>query len=57
MHTIAIKYILSAMPGFIALRLCPELTIVPMNMKKYKEVSYKTREIFARFDPEFEVEY
>lgn len=29
----------AAMPGFIAKKLCPHLTIVPLNFKKYKEVS------------------
>lgn len=38
--------IIIAMPGFIALKLCPNLTIVPMNMKKYKEASNFTRYTF-----------
>eukprot|EP00026_Physarum_polycephalum_P004043 Phypoly_transcript_04060.p1 GENE.Phypoly_transcript_04060~~Phypoly_transcript_04060.p1 ORF type:complete len:702 (+),score=149.82 Phypoly_transcript_04060:86-2191(+) len=44
----------SAMPGFIALKLCPNLTIVRPDFTKYKEASYQTREIFARYDPKFE---
>ena len=43
----------SAMPGFIARKLCPELVFVRPNFKKYVEVAKITREIFARYDPEF----
>ena len=32
--------------GFIAKKLCPELVIVPVNMKKYAEVSEVIREVF-----------
>ncbi|XP_070599295.1 DNA polymerase kappa isoform X1 [Erythrolamprus reginae] len=39
----------AAMPGFIAKKLCPHLTIVPLNFKKYEEV----REILAEYDPQF----
>ncbi|XP_039219939.1 DNA polymerase kappa isoform X2 [Crotalus tigris] len=39
----------AAMPGFIAKKLCPHLTIVPLNFKKYKEI----REILAEYDPQF----
>ncbi|XP_048360039.1 DNA polymerase kappa isoform X2 [Sphaerodactylus townsendi] len=39
----------AAMPGFIAKKLCPHLTIVPLNFKKYQEV----REILAEYDPHF----
>ncbi|XP_062984010.1 DNA polymerase kappa isoform X2 [Elgaria multicarinata webbii] len=39
----------AAMPGFIAKKLCPNLTIVPLNFKKYEEV----REILAKYDPHY----
>jgi DNA polymerase kappa len=29
----------SAMPGFIAKKLCPELILLPHNFKKYNEIS------------------
>lgn len=43
----------AAMPGFIAKKLCPHLTIVPLNFKKYKEVSKEVRKILAEYDPNF----
>ncbi|XP_002187639.5 DNA polymerase kappa [Taeniopygia guttata] len=43
----------AAMPGFIAKRLCPHLTIVPLNFKKYGKVSKEVREILAEYDPSF----
>ncbi|NXO22160.1 POLK polymerase, partial [Cisticola juncidis] len=43
----------AAMPGFIAKRLCPHLTIVPLNFKKYGKVSKEVREILAEYDPNF----
>ncbi|XP_007439922.1 DNA polymerase kappa isoform X1 [Python bivittatus] len=43
----------AAMPGFIAKKLCPHLTIVPLNFKKYEEVSKEIREILAEYDPQF----
>ncbi|XP_058025217.1 DNA polymerase kappa isoform X4 [Ahaetulla prasina] len=43
----------AAMPGFIAKKLCPHLTIVPLNFKKYEEVSKQIREILAEYDPQF----
>ena len=37
---IARKYgVRSAMPGFIAKKLCPELILIPHNSKKYHEAS------------------
>ena len=39
----------SAMPGFKALELCPQLIIVPVRFGLYKEVSLKIRAIFGRF--------
>ncbi|CAG8501135.1 11342_t:CDS:2, partial [Cetraspora pellucida] len=43
----------SAMPGFIAKKLCPELIIVPCNFDKYRAVSKQIREIFSRYDPNY----
>ncbi|XP_062368930.1 DNA polymerase kappa isoform X2 [Cinclus cinclus] len=43
----------AAMPGFIAKRLCPHLTIVPLNFEKYGKVSKEVREILAEYDPNF----
>lgn len=39
----------SAMPSSQAVRLCPNLIIVPPNFSRYKEESYAVREIFRRF--------
>lgn len=44
----------SAMPGFIALKLCPHLRFVNLKFDMYKKYAMKTREVFARFDGEFE---
>eukprot|EP01114_Cavostelium_apophysatum_P014237 TRINITY_DN3641_c0_g1_i3.p1 TRINITY_DN3641_c0_g1~~TRINITY_DN3641_c0_g1_i3.p1 ORF type:complete len:592 (+),score=132.28 TRINITY_DN3641_c0_g1_i3:60-1835(+) len=43
----------SAMPGFIARKLCPELLIIPVNMEKYKVASERVQEVLAGFDPDF----
>ncbi|OAD72093.1 hypothetical protein PHYBLDRAFT_23578, partial [Phycomyces blakesleeanus NRRL 1555(-)] len=43
----------SAMPGFIALKLCPDLCILPHNFKKYQAASDKVRAVFAKYDPDF----
>lgn len=39
----------SAMPGFKALELCPELIMVPVRFDLYKSVSAQIRAIFGRF--------
>ncbi|MDE1223674.1 DNA polymerase IV [Vibrio aestuarianus] len=39
----------SAMPTAKALKLCPQLTVVPGNMDKYKTVSKQIHEIFSRY--------
>ena len=44
----------SAMPGFIARRLCKDLVIVKCNFEKYREVSHVFKEIIEQYDPEFE---
>ncbi|MEE6458568.1 hypothetical protein FKM82_000347 [Ascaphus truei] len=43
----------AAMPGFIAKRLCPNLTIVPLNFDKYRAVSKEVRKILADYDDNF----
>ncbi|KAJ1209255.1 hypothetical protein NDU88_004633 [Pleurodeles waltl] len=43
----------AAMPGFIAKKLCPGLTIVPPNFDKYRDVSKQVREVLADYDPNF----
>ncbi|KAH9524683.1 hypothetical protein Btru_027523 [Bulinus truncatus] len=44
----------AAMPGFIGLKLCPNLVLVKPNFKKYMAVSLEIREIFAQYDPNFQ---
>ena len=39
------------MPGFIAKKLCPSLTIVPCNFDKYIAVSKDIREVMSEYDP------
>ena len=43
----------SAMPGYMARRLCPELVIVPPDFALYTAVARTIREVFARYDPGF----
>ncbi|KAI8914753.1 polymerase-like protein, kappa [Powellomyces hirtus] len=43
----------SAMPGYIALKLCPELIICKLNFDKYTSVANTVREVFAIYDPKF----
>lgn len=43
----------SAMPGYIALKLCPHLKIIPLHFDKYRAASKKVRAIFAKYDPDF----
>uniref|UniRef100_A0A1I7UR96 DNA polymerase kappa n=1 Tax=Caenorhabditis tropicalis TaxID=1561998 RepID=A0A1I7UR96_9PELO len=40
----------AGMPGFISKKLCPELTLVPGNYKKYSEVSHQFSQIFMEYD-------
>jgi DNA polymerase kappa len=44
----------SAMPGFIAKKLCPNLVFVDCNFYKYKEVSKVFKGILAEYDKEYE---
>ncbi|KAG0194530.1 hypothetical protein DFQ28_009737 [Apophysomyces sp. BC1034] len=51
---VARKYgVRSAMPGYIALKLCPSLKIIPLHFPKYRAASAKVREVFAKYDPDF----
>lgn len=43
----------AAMPGFIALKLCPDLLIVSPNFHKYQQVSEEVKEVLACYDPNF----
>ncbi|EME26075.1 DNA polymerase kappa [Galdieria sulphuraria] len=40
----------SAMPGFIALKLCPQLVIVPPRFKRYCQVSNQIASLLYKFD-------
>ena len=44
----------SAMPGYIALRLCPHLEFVPLHFDKYVAASKQVMACLPRFDPRFE---
>ncbi|KDD71903.1 impB/mucB/samB UV-protection protein, partial [Helicosporidium sp. ATCC 50920] len=43
----------SAMPGFIAVKLCPELVFIQPNFDKYAAASAEARKVFAEYDPAF----
>lgn len=44
----------SAMPGFIGKKLCPQLKLIPCNMRKYAEVAKVFRDIIEQYDANFE---
>ena len=44
----------SAMAGFVALKLCPQLVCLPLNFPKYTAKATEVREVLARYDPNFE---
>ena len=44
----------SAMPGFIAKKLCPELIFISGNFQKYQETAGWFKNIVAEYDPDFE---
>jgi DNA polymerase kappa len=44
----------AAMPGFIALKLCPQLQFVKPDFGKYTAIAEKVREIFKDYDPDCE---
>ena len=51
---VARKYgVRSAMPGFIAKKLCPQLVFVDCNFDKYEVVGQQIRDIIAEYDPNF----
>lgn len=43
----------SAMPGFIAKELCPDLVFVKHNSELYHSIATQVRLVFADYDPEF----
>ena len=43
----------SAMPGFIALKLCPDLKFCPSDFALYKTKASEVRAILAQYDPNF----
>lgn len=43
----------SAMPGFIAMKLCPQLKLIPLHFQKYIDASDKVRAVFKKYDPNF----
>lgn len=45
----------SAMPGFIALKLCPDLILTPNVHSRYSEMSKRVMNIFRRYDPNMAV--
>lgn len=54
---IARKYgVRSAMPGFIAMKLCPDLILLNHSSEKYREASKEFKTILAEYDPEYERE-
>jgi len=44
----------SAMAGFVAMKLCPQLICVPLNFEKYTAKAQEVRAILAAYDPRFE---
>lgn len=44
----------SAMPGFIAKKLCPRLVFVEPDFEKYRRYAALTREVFRSFDADFD---
>lgn len=40
----------AAMPGYIAMKLCPELKIVPLRFERYREMSGRVAEILSGYD-------
>lgn len=44
----------SAMAGFVAKKLCPQLICLPLNFDKYTAKAKEVRAILATYDPQFE---
>ncbi len=52
---VARKYgVRSAMPGFMALQLCPQLVLLPCDFPKYRKVAGQIHALFKELDPCFE---
>ncbi|GIL83396.1 hypothetical protein Vretifemale_12223, partial [Volvox reticuliferus] len=52
---VARKYgVRSAMPGFIAKRLCPQLVFIPLDFGRYTAAAERVRAVFRQLDPDFE---
>ena len=43
----------SAMPGYIAKKLCPELVLLPPHFEKYELVAKEIRSVLGNYDPNF----
>lgn len=43
----------SAMPGFLGMKLCPDLLLIPCNYHKYQLVADTLRDIVSEYDPQF----
>ena len=43
----------SAMPGFLAVKLCPHLKFVKSNFQLYKQKAKEVRDVLALYDPNF----
>ncbi|KAI9189543.1 hypothetical protein H9P43_000976 [Blastocladiella emersonii ATCC 22665] len=41
----------AAMPGYIAMKLCPHLVITPLRFDRYRALSKLVRGVLARYDP------
>jgi DNA polymerase kappa len=44
----------SGMAGFVALKLCPKLQLIPLNFEKYTAKAKEVREILRNYDSRFE---
>lgn len=44
----------SGMAGFIAMKLCPELTLISPNFQKYSAKAAEIRRVFERYDPDYQ---
>ncbi|KAL2352930.1 hypothetical protein BJ546DRAFT_848329 [Cryomyces antarcticus] len=44
----------SAMAGFVAMKLCPQLVCLPLNFPKYTAKAKEVREVLAQYDSRFE---
>ncbi|KAI5296276.1 hypothetical protein KEM52_004666 [Ascosphaera acerosa] len=44
----------SGMAGFIALKLCPQLTLISPNFSKYTAKASEIRSVFERYDPNYQ---